>query len=378
MNASGWIAVSSAGIAALAFGVSLLTLRLQRAGANADTQQKFDELVHQLWLALGKAFGYAGSPGQTPGGTPANASAAMGEIQTLALQADELLQPPSDADGSHDAAYGRLLRRLWISSSDPPVAGWFDVVVLATSFAQVWDVERARYYWELAGKAVQKEDARVHFSAKIYTLRSIGMFYYTNNTANDLKRARDTFNSALTIIDPDAYSPDLTRGMNSETLFLQAQQEDMLGNTAEATQRMREAWDLTAQIKATWRRQQLKFQLATFVALGTYYDSNPDRFGPYGGPPQEIIDEVAKLRAQQQPQPAVQQLMASAWQQGFIAGQHVAAGQVPSAPRTWTPQEIPTPQGAPGAPSPQAAPGQPVPRLAPADAAAAAQPPYLY
>ena len=243
MNASDWIAVSSAGFAALAFAVSLLTLRLQRAGANADTQQEFDNLVHKLWLALGKSFGYAGSPEQTPGGTVPNASAALGEIQTLALQADELLQPPSDDDESHDPAYRRLLRRLWISSSDPPAAGWFDVTVLANSFAQVWDIERARYYWDLADKAIQHKDARIHSSAKVLTLRSIGMFYYTSNTAEDLKRARDTFKGALDIVDTDAYGPELTRGMNSDTLFLQAQQEDRLGNTAEAASRLREAWD---------------------------------------------------------------------------------------------------------------------------------------
>ncbi len=352
MNASDWIAVSSAGFAALAFGISLLTLRLQRAGAEAGTQQQFDELVHQLWLALGKTFGYAGSPEQAPGGTLPNASAAMGEIQTLALQADELLQPPSDGDGSHDAAYRRLFRRLWISSSDPPVAGWFDVMVLATSFAQVWDVERARYYWKLAGKTVQRKDSRIDSSAKILTLRSVGMFYYLSNTDEDLKSAREMFGTSLAILDPDADGPDLTHGMNSQTLFLQAQQEDMLGNTAEAARRLREAWDLATQMKATWRRQQSKFQFASFVAFGTYYESDPGRFGPYGGLPQEIADEVAKLRTPQQQQPAVQQLMAAAWQQGFIAGQGVAAGQNLAGPRAWAPQGIPTPQGVPGSPSP--------------------------
>jgi hypothetical protein len=378
MDASDWIAVSSAGIAVLAFGVSLLTLRLQQAGAKAGTQQQFDELVHQLWLALGKAVGYPGSPQQAPGGTMPSASAAMGEIQTFALQADELLNPPADEETSRDAAYRRLLRRLWVSSNDPPVAGWFDVMVLATSFAQVWDVERARYYWELAGQAVQRKDARIHSSAKIFTLRSVGMFYYASNTAEDLKQARDTFKSSLAIVDLDANGPDLTHGMNSDTLFLQAQQEDMLGNTAEAARRLREAWDLVAKMKATWRRQQSKFQFASFVAFGTYYESDPGRFGPHGGLPQEIAEEVAKLQGAQQQQPAVQQMMAAAWQQGFMAGQHVAVSQNPAGSRGWIQPGIPTPPGAPGSPSPQAIPGQPAPGLAAAAETAAAQPPYLY
>jgi hypothetical protein len=155
----------------------------------------------------------------------------MGEIQTLALQADQLLQPPADGDSSHDAAYRRLLRRLWISSSDPPVPSWFELVVLAESFTEVWDVERARDYWELASTAIQRKDDRIHFSAKIFTLRFVGMFYYN---VEDVQSARATFMKARAIADPNPYGPELMRGMNSQTLFLQAQQEYMLGNTAEA------------------------------------------------------------------------------------------------------------------------------------------------
>lgn len=166
------------------------------------------------------------------------------------------------------------------------------------------------------------------------------------------------------------------RGMNSQTLFLQAQQEYMLGNTAEAAQLLREAWDLAAELKASWRRQQSKLQFASFVAFGTNYESDPGRFGPDGGLSQEIADEVAKLRAPQQQQPAVQHLIVAAWQRGFIAGQRGPAGQNPAGPPTWIPQGMPAPQGVPGSPSSPAVPGQPVPAEAAADAAAA-RPPYL-
>jgi tetratricopeptide (TPR) repeat protein len=256
------------------------------------------------------------------------------------------------------------------------VAGWFDATVLANSFAQVWDIERARYYWDLADKKIRHKDARIHSSAKVLTLRAVGMFYYTSNTAEDLKHARKAFKNALDIVDTDAYGPELTRGMNSDTLFLQAQQEDRQGNTAEAATRLREAWDLAAPMQTAWRRQQAKLQFASFVVFGTYYESDPGRFGPCGGVPQEIADEAAKLKGLQQQQPAVQQLMTTAWQQGFIAGQRMAASQIPAEP--WTPQGMPAPQGVPGSPSPQAVPGQPVPGPAAGNAGAAAQPPYLY
>ena len=111
MDTSGWLATVSAGIAALAFIVSLRALQLQRAGAEASTRQEFDELVRQLWLALVKSLrnvedSRPGSNGFSPG-----AEEATGEMQTLALRADEILHPAVEDNTRHALASAAV--NLW-------------------------------------------------------------------------------------------------------------------------------------------------------------------------------------------------------------------------------------------------------------------------
>jgi hypothetical protein len=332
VDTSGWLAIVSAGIAALAFIVSLRALQLQRAGAEASTRQEFDELVRQLWLALVKSYGNAedsrpGSDGFSPG-----AEAAGGEMQTLALRADEILQPAAE-DNTQGVRWRRRLLRFWSPSSEPPQPNWFDARVLADSFAQVWDLERARSYWELAGNL-----AEVNPMAKVLTLRETGTFYYLGASDAELKVARNTFDKAVNILRPEIHGADVAHYQNSMTRFIQAQQEERLDNTEQAAQYLCESWDFAARVRAVWRRQEAQSNIAGFVADVVSNESDPRRSERYDNLPQEIKDAVEKLRIQQQA-PDVEQMLADAWQRGFAA----AHQQMFTAPQPSLPPPIPDP-----------------------------------
>jgi hypothetical protein len=326
VDTSGWLATVSAGIAALAFIVSLRALQLQRAGAQASARQEFDELVRQLWLALSKSFGNVEDSRQSSDGFSAAAEEATGEMQTLALRADEILHPPS-GDDTQGVGWRRRLLRLWNPSSERPQPNWFDARVLADSFAQVWDLERARNYWELAGKL-----AEINPMAKVLTLRQTGTFYYLGASHAELEVARNAFNEAVNILRPEMHGADVAYYQNSVTRFIQAQQEDRLDNTKQAAQYLRESWDLASKVQAVWRRREARRDIAAFVVYIMSDESDPHHSERYEGLPEEIKDEAEKLRIQQQT-PDAQQMLDDAWQQGFAAAQQqMFTAQQPSMP----------------------------------------------
>jgi len=135
VDASSWIAAASAGIAALAFVVSGRALQIQRTGAAISIRQEFDELVRQLWLALGKSMGDAENSRLGPAELSRAADLAGGEIQTLALRADEILYPEAEGDG-RTVWYWRWTR-IWRPSSERPQPSWFDANVLAFTSTEV-------------------------------------------------------------------------------------------------------------------------------------------------------------------------------------------------------------------------------------------------
>jgi hypothetical protein len=291
MNASDWIAVASAGVALVALVVSYRALQLQSSGAKGSARQQFDELMHQLGRALDKwlSNGDGDSP-QGQAGSASNGEVAQGEIQTLALDADALVNPPAS-----NASWVQTLSRLWNPRSSPLQPNWYEAVVLASSFAEVWDIERAGDYWKLAKKMCHDPKAKVGASAQIFTYRSYGQFCYEKNTEDDLKEAREIFDSAVKILQPETNGPDVTNAQNQETRFQQAQEEDKLSKTAEAAWCLREAWEYCMKVRAPWRCQQAKSAMASFVVYG----GNPSRFDRHGLP-QELTAEAGRLQAQQQ------------------------------------------------------------------------------
>jgi hypothetical protein len=361
MNASAWIAAISAFVAALAFAASRSALKLQRVQAQDSIRQEFDDIIHQLGSALGRI-----TPDAQPGGPGAEsrpASAAVGELQTLVLRADEMLHPdlpPAPAQG-----WRRLIFRR-DPHAVPPTPSWYDILIMAYAFTQVWDMKRAESYWRAAA-AIADKDPGIGSHAQINTLRSIGSFYYSKN--HDLAAARASFDQAMTILKPDIDGPELTHDGNYLTRFIQAQAEDQVGNTAQAAENLRLAWAESIQVQATWRRQRATAQIVGMIVNG----GDPGRFGAHGGLPQEIMEEVGRLQALQQAPNAQQQMLAAAWDQGYIAAQqqmfaaqHPTMSQQPPGGHT---------RGArfPAAPRPPQAP-------APPDGGAETSPsaPYLY
>jgi hypothetical protein len=336
MDTSTWIAAISAGIAALAFAVGSRALELQRAQAATSMRQEFDDLVRQLWLALGKTFG--NPENQLLGANEMSrvADSAAGEIQTLALRADEILHPTT-----MDAQKLRWLRRLWRvwrPSDERPHPSWFDAEVLASSFAEVWDLERARTYWDLAVRLAAGPDVKEGAIAQVLTLRELGAFYYIDSTDSGLRTARDAFKKAVGILQPEIHGTDRAYYQNSVTLFMQAQLEDGLDNIELASQCILEAWDLSANIKVFWRRQQARYQIASFVAF-VMSDNDPTRAARYDGLSRKILNEANKLRIQQQ-----ESVMP--WHQQFSPGQQPAV--VPPPPTFIPPPPPLVPPPAPG------------------------------
>jgi len=310
VDASSWIAAASAGIAALAFVVSGRALQIQRTGAAISIRQEFDELVRQLWLALGKSMGDAENSRLGPAELSRAADLAGGEIQTLALRADEILYPEAEGDG-RTVWYWRWTR-IWRPSSERPQPSWFDANVLASSFAEVWDLERARRYWQRAVALAARESP----ITQVLTLRDAGRFYYIDSTDSGLKIARDAFSKAASILQPEIHGTDLAYYQNSVTLFIQAQEEDGLDNIELASHYLCEAWELAANIRVFWRRRQAKSQIAAFIASAKSDINDPERSARYDGLPQEIMQEVDKLR--------IQQSAAAPWPESFNAGQQQA------------------------------------------------------
>jgi len=298
MDTSSWIALVSALIAALAALVSGRSLRLQRGQAATSVRQEFDDLVRQLWLALGKSFGEAAN--SRPGVSEASraADSAVGEIQTMALRADEILHP--DTKDDRELRWHRRLWHIWRSPDERPHPSWFDAGVLATSFAEVWDLERARTYWDLAVRLASGPDTKEAAMAQVLTLRELGAFYYIDSTDSGLRKARDAFNKAVNILQPEAHGTDRAYYQNATTLFMQAQLEDSLDNTELASQCICKAWELGANIKVFWRRQQARYDIASFVATLQSDTSDPTRTGRYDDLPESILLEAQKLRIQQQ------------------------------------------------------------------------------
>ena len=321
MTASDWIAVVSAVIAAFAFVVSSRTLRLQRAGAEDDTQRQFDEIVHRMGLALGELGEHMASSPSGSAGPPASFQGTLAEIQTLAFQAEELLNPPSK--GSLSIRWRRNLLYLWNPPRKPAQHNWNDATVLAYSFAQIWDVGRARKYFE-SSPELAMADPQVSPNAEVLAQRNLGNFYYNNNNSQyDLESARAAFDRAVNILKPKVDGPEVTYDKNYETRFLQSMVEDGLGNEKEAAVYLRQAWDFSAKLRSRWRRQRAKGQIVGMVANG-----DPSRFDSYGGLPPAIKDEIAKMQAQQQiAYTQQQQMQNAAWQQGFIAAQQMFAAQ---------------------------------------------------
>jgi hypothetical protein len=332
MTASDWIALSSAAVAVAAFLVGARALQLQQAAAADDARQEFDDLVHKLGKALGQ-LALASAPSPTTGSAPVDLGQAMVEVTTLALQANDLLRTTDDVPRR-----GRL-RALWKPSAPPPKANWNEAVVLAYAFAQVWDTDRASAYWEMAMRLCLDPKARVGPSAQINTLRSTGCFYYNGNSEATLKQARDAFDQARDILKPEINGVDLTHDQNFSTSFLQAQQEDQLGYTGEAAKWLQNACDAIDQVKATWRVNRAKDQMARFVV----YRGDPDRFGAHGGVPGAISIPVAQLYNQNQMPASQQQALTIAWQQGFMtaqqqmAAQHAVLPPLPEIPRAPAP-----------------------------------------
>ncbi len=214
----------------------------------------------------------------------------------------------------------RLLSFLLGASTKPAQPNWYDAVVLASSFGEVWDLEHAWQYWQTA-MTLCNNQAKVGPMGQVLTHRLNGGFYYDRNDEGDLEKARKAFDAAFNTLNPKVNGHDVTYYQNYMTRFQQATALDQLQYTEQAAEYLRAAWECSGHVRTFWRRLQARDDMARFVAFG----GDPERFELYGGLPQEMEDEVRELQAQQQmPVADAQRQGSAAAQQWTLAAQQRA------------------------------------------------------
>lgn len=231
MSSAEWISLASVIVAGIALGVSGFTYYLQkRAGASSD-ENAFYSLIEEIEKQLGTL--------NIPHGaiTPdvyATSNAALGALHGLAVEAKKT------------------------SGKAEIEPDWYQSMILAFAFSQVWDLPAAIYYWE---RAVRESEENQNESAQVRSLLARGAFFYNRNHDNDWQSARGDFSKAVEKLhaDPNHQGIDMAAAQIASTLGTQAGFELWIelgtGGHHESERLIADAFEATSKITALWRRQ---------------------------------------------------------------------------------------------------------------------------
>jgi hypothetical protein len=205
MSASDRIALGSAVISLCAFALGFWSYRLQKSGAAGDLQEQFDNLIAKLTSLGGQLVTQSVAPA-TPGGPPAGASTqgTMAQLQVVAGQAHELLHPKE--------------------GDSRPELSWYSAYVLASTFDQVWHMQRAGEYWD---KSV--ENSASEPQAQFITLQGRAMHRF----------GRDSWASA----------------------------EQVAGNVTEVVDHVWSAWEAASSLTTQWRHNRAVVYIFGFIHM---------------------------------------------------------------------------------------------------------------
>jgi tetratricopeptide (TPR) repeat protein len=228
MASAEWIALGGFLAAVVAFFVSLRAYQLQRRTQSINDQTKFDDLIQKIQENLGKLSQSQGDLGSypTPGGYTATNTTLIG-LLGLALEAR------------------RLARRAGLQPD------WFQSMVLAYAFSQVWDTASAIEYW------TRMVDVADTHQSHIRSLVSRAAFYYNRGLADDWDLARQDFDTAVKELeeDPDSQGPAMVKEQVAYQRAQQAGLELMIGATDRAVTYYADSFQVSNAIAVSWRKQ---------------------------------------------------------------------------------------------------------------------------
>jgi hypothetical protein len=225
MSSQDWIALGSVVIAAIAFVFSGLAYRLERRGQGTGHEQQLNDLLEKIQGDLAGLNQYQSAPTLE---TYAASNATMIALQSRALAAR------------------KLARRAEIELD------WFQSMILAYAFTQVWDTKGAIEYWEQAVKV-----ARTHHQAHVRSLTARAEFYYNRGLDDDWELARADFGNALSELrrDPERQGPDLAAQQVATMLVYQAGFEVETGDDPRVIALIADAFEAANAITVPWRRR---------------------------------------------------------------------------------------------------------------------------
>jgi hypothetical protein len=243
MSASDRIALGSAVISLCAFALGFWSYRLQKSGAAGDLQEQFDNLIAKLTSLGGQLVTQSVAPA-TPGGPPAGASTqgTMAQLQVVAGQAHELLHPKE--------------------GDSRPELSWYSAYVLASTFDQVWHMQRAGEYWD---KSV--ENSASEPQAQFITLQGRAMHRFGRDNEGDIQHGRDDFTAALQLLDPQSQGLGASLEQSVALNVSWASAEQVAGNVTEVVDHVWSAWEAASSLTTQWRHNRAVVYIFGFIHM---------------------------------------------------------------------------------------------------------------
>jgi hypothetical protein len=255
MSSESWIALGTFLVAVVAFAVSMRAYQLQRRTQRTEDQAKFDDLIQKISESLARLEQPQGDEAGLP--TPTGYAAAnttMVSLLGLALEAR------------------RLARQAELEPD------WFQSMILAYAFTQVWDTATASDY------LTRMVDLADTHQSRIRSLVSRAGFYYTRGVADDWDRAREDIDTAVKALeeDPDSQGPAAVKEQVASLRVRQGGMELMIGATDLAVAFYADSFQSANAIAVSWRKQRSLATGGMLVSQHQQVAAQPELFNLIG------------------------------------------------------------------------------------------------
>jgi hypothetical protein len=155
---------------------------------------------------------------------------------------------------------------------------WFQSMILAYAFTQVWDTATASEYWTRMVRLADTHQSRIR------SLVSRADFYYNRGLADDWDRGRQDFDAAVKVLeeDPDSQGAALVKEQVASLRVRQGGMELMIGATDRAVACDADAFQLSNAIDVSWRKQRSLTTAAMLVSQQQQHAAGQDLFNLIG------------------------------------------------------------------------------------------------
>jgi hypothetical protein len=254
MTSGDWIALGSVGVSMVAFALASIAYRQQKrasaaseaAAATAQVstdEQNLNDLIDKIQAGLATLS--QGPSTLSQGQSTFKLENVVAESTAMAALQGQALEAR------------RLIERSHITLD------WFQNMVLAYAFSQIWDPAGAIPYWNGAVDGAKTPQAHIR------GLTARAEFYYNRGLGDDWDLAREDYKEALRELraDPDQQGPDLVAQQASGMQNYQAGFEFNVGNDAMAVGLVADAFTDANAIGAPWRRLAALERLGNLVLV---------------------------------------------------------------------------------------------------------------